>query len=81
MSLHEQHQAAAAGILRRLGAEPSMLALWQRLERAEADRDRMMNALQLALDHMERGKVTARTKNIARRALSRIQPVRTGDPA
>jgi len=68
----------ARSIMHRLGHEPSMKELWARLERAEADRDRMMNALQEVERRAGKGKVTIdpRTRTIINRALSRIQPHR-----
>ncbi|MBW6531892.1 hypothetical protein KZ820_14210 [Sphingomonas sp. RRHST34] len=61
-----------------MGRDPSFKELWARLERAEADRDRMMNALQLVLDRAGNGKVllSPHTRTLIKRALSRIQPAR-----
>ena len=44
----------AVNLMRRISANPSMRELWHRLERAEADRDRMRNAVQLAVERMNR---------------------------
>lgn len=75
---HSEVNRMARSIMHRLGKEPSMKELWARLEQAEADRDRMMNALQEVEHRGRQGKITmdARTRTIIGRALSRIKPHR-----
>lgn len=68
----------ARSIAARLSQDQSFAALWQRLDRAERDRDRMLNALQLVLSEITKGNIVAKPKHktLINRALSRIQPVR-----
>jgi len=71
----------ARAIMTRLGREPSFAELWARLDQAEGDRDRMLNALQLVRDAIERDRVNQHTLTIIYRALSRIRPVRNASPS
>ena len=66
----------AHAIRMRLGKDPSFAELWARLDQAERDRDRMMNALQLVRDTIQQDKVNRHTMTLINRALSRIQPIR-----
>lgn len=75
--VHSEQGRLARSILVRLGHDPSFAELWKRLERAEADRDRMMNALQVVLDRNSKERfLPSRVRTLIHRALSRIQPVR-----
>ena len=76
--IHPTIAKEARSIAARLSQDHSFAALWKRLDQAERDRDRMLNALQLVRDEMARGNITAkpRIRSIIFRALSRVQPVR-----
>lgn len=69
----------ARAIQLRLSEDLSFAALWKRLDQAERDRDRMLNALQYVRDQMRLGRLTAepRVKAIISRALARVKPFRS----
>jgi hypothetical protein len=81
--VHPEIRKQARAIQARLSQDLSFAALWKRLDQAERDRDRMMNALQLVRDEIGRGKITAtpRHKTLINRALSRLHPVRPATPS
>ena len=70
-----QHHEAR-DILYRIGRDPSFAELWRRLDHAERDRNRMLNALQHIRDQRSAGKVDipARMMTIINRALRRVEP-------
>lgn len=63
-------------IQNRIGRDPSFAELWKRLDLAERDRNRMLNALQHVRDQKIRGKITMapRDMHIINRALSKVEP-------
>lgn len=70
-----QH-SEARDILHRIGRDPSFAELWRRLDQAERDRNRMLNALQHIRDQRYAGRVTIppRLMQIINRALSKVEP-------
>lgn len=58
----------------RVGKDTSFQNLWRRLDQAERDRDRMLNALQIALGACQRdsGKLKPREISILRRAMIKV---------
>lgn len=70
-----KHSEAHA-ILKRVGREPSYAELWKRLDQAERDRNRMLNALQYIRDGLISGKIKLppRAMAVINRALSRVEP-------
>lgn len=70
-----QH-SAARDIMYRLNSDPSFSELWHRLDQAERDRNRMLNALQHIRDQKHAGKLTLppRVMTIINRALSKVEP-------
>lgn len=71
-----QHRADAKAIAARIGGDPGYAELWKRLDQAERDRNRMLNALQHIRDQKYAKKVTMppRDMNIILKALSRVEP-------
>ena len=75
-----QAQTAHA-IHMRLGQNPSFAALWERLDQAERDRDRMLNALTVIRDSIKPdGTVSARTKSVIGNAIRKVAATRTPKP-
>lgn len=70
-----QH-SEARDILNRIGHDPSFAELWRRLDQAERDRNRMLNALQLIREQKRAGKLElpAHTMTIINRALRKVEP-------
>lgn len=70
-----QH-SEARDILYRIGRDPSFAELWRRLDAAERDRNRMLNALQYIRDEKQKGKVSmsAHAMTIINRALRKVEP-------
>lgn len=66
----------ADDIIKRLGRDPSFAELWARLDEAERDRNRMLNALQWVRDQKAMGRITLppHAMTIINRALSKVEP-------
>lgn len=71
-----RHELVRA-LVHRVGTDTSFANLWARLDRAERDRDRMLNALQFAMDAADRngGVLNRRAVTVLRKAIRRVSEV------
>lgn len=76
---HSTRAREAHSIIKRLGGDPSFAELWKRLDAAERDRDRMLNALQYIRDQGRRRDIALPPHMITviHRALSKVEPALT----
>lgn len=74
---HGTQSATVHALMHRVGSDTSFANLWARLDRAERDRDRMLNALQYAMDAAARdgGKMKPRDIQVLRRAIRRVSEI------
>jgi|GEM_PF-5570748 len=74
--VHPDVRKQARAIQARLSQDLSFAALWKRLDQAERDRNRMLNALQTIRDGRRTGDVIMKPRmwTILHRALSRTEP-------